>query len=210
VSDSGNGDFEFERRFLVRDAPPHLLDDAPMLIVQSYFLSDGGYALRVRTQAPTQRATLDLDMDEESLLREHAAEVDFAAVTVKGPMVEGTRYEAERQIEPEVAIQMVLRGGHRVAKLRHAVWLGEDGWVLDEFLAANAPLTIAEVERGGPVTNLAIPSFCVTELTTDPRMSNEALAVRPFGGWAEEYAEELALSGPSFLGGLGKNRPLDL
>jgi CYTH domain-containing protein len=210
VSDSGYGDFEFERRFFVRDAPAHLVDDAPTLIVQSYYLAAEGYALRVRVQAPTLRATLDLDADETTLLGQHATEADFAAVTVKGPMAEGTRYEAERQIEPDIAVQMVLRGGHRVAKLRHAVWLGEDGWVIDEFLAANAPLTIAEVERGGPVTNLAIPSFCVTEVTADPRLANESLAVAPFATWASEYAAELGASGPSFLDGLGENRELRL
>jgi CYTH domain-containing protein len=206
VSDSGNGDFEFERRFFVRDAPAHLVDDAPTLIVQSYYLSDDGYALRVRAQAPTVRDSLDLAADELTLLRQHADEVDFAAVTAKGPMVEGTRYEAERQIEPDVAVQMVLRGGQRVAKLRHAVWLGEDGWVIDEFLAANAPLVIAEVERGGPVTDLAIPSFCFTEVTADLRMSNEALASRPFSAWAGQYDAELAALGPAFLDGLGVNR----
>lgn len=209
VSDNGYGDFEFERRFFVRDAPAHLVDDAPTLIVQSYYLAAEGYALRVRVQAPTLRATLDLDADETTLLGQHATEVDFAAVTVKGPMAEGTRYEAERQIEPDVAVQMVLRGGHRVAKLRHAVWLGEDGWVIDEFLAANAPLTVAEVERGGPVTDLAIPSFCVSEITADPRMSNDALATRPFGAWAAQFEAELAKKGPTFLDGLGENRRLE-
>ncbi len=209
MSDNGYGDFEFERRFFVRDAPVHLVDDAPTLIVQSYYLAAEGYALRVRVQAPTLRATLDMDADETTLLGQHATEVDFAAVTVKGPMAEGTRYEAERQIEPDIAVQMVLRGGHRVAKLRHAVWLGEDGWVIDEFLAANAPLTIAEVERGGPVTNLAIPSFCVTEVTADPRMSNDALAARPFGAWVDEYEAELGKTGPTFLDGLGENSRLE-
>jgi len=208
VSDSGNGDFEFERRFLVHDVPAPLIDDAPTLLVQSYYLADEGYALRIRAQAPTQRQTLDPDDDEATLLRQHADEVDFCAVTVKGPMAEGTRYEAERQIDRDVAVQMILRGGKRVAKLRHAVWLGEDGWVIDEFLGANAPLMIAEVERGGPVTDLAIPTFCVTEVTSDPRMSNDSLASRPFGGWAGEYAAELERTGPNFLGGLGKNRSL--
>lgn len=206
MSDSGNGDFEFERRFVVRDVPAHLVDDAPTLIVQSYFLTDEGFALRVRVQAPTLRARLDPAADELALLAQHVDEVDFSAVTVKGPMNEGTRYEAERSLDPVIGVELVRRGGLRVAKLRHAVWLGEDGWVIDEFLAGNAPLMIGEVERGGPVTDLAIPSFCVTEVTTDVRMSNDSLARAPFSGWAKEYEDELATRGPSFLGGLGVNR----
>jgi adenylate cyclase len=208
VSDTGYGDFEFERRFLVRDVPAHLVDDAPTLIVQSYYLADEGYALRVRVQAPTVRSSLDLGATERELLLSHADRVDLAAVTVKGPMVEGTRYEAERQIDTDVAVQMVLRGGHRVAKLRHAVWLGEDGWVIDEFLGQNAPLMIAEVERGGPVTDLAIPSFCVTEVTSDPRLSNDALAFEPFGAWERGSTDELQSRGPAFLTSLGRNRAL--
>jgi hypothetical protein len=37
VSDSGYGDFEFERRFVARDVPRELLEEnPPTLIVQSY------------------------------------------------------------------------------------------------------------------------------------------------------------------------------
>jgi adenylate cyclase len=100
---------------------------------------------------------------------------------------------------------MVRRGGARVAKTRHSVWLGDDGWVIDTFAGANAPLVVAEVERGGPVTDLTIPSFCVTEVTSDPRFSNDALAGRPYGAWASDYEAELAADGPRFLKSLGHN-----
>ena len=52
MTDGGYGDFEFERRFLVRDLPEDLRD-APALIVQSYYLADEGYALRLRAKVPT-------------------------------------------------------------------------------------------------------------------------------------------------------------
>lgn len=202
MSDTGNGDFEFERRFLARDVPVELLDAEPALIVQSYYLADEGYALRVRAQASAV-AGVDLGLDEVSLLERYADRVDFCAVTVKGPMNGGTRYEAEREIDPLVGVQMVRRGGARVAKVRHSVWLGEDGWVVDVFAGANAPLVVAEVERGGPVTDLAIPDFCVTEVTTDPRFANDGLAHRPFAGWVDEWRAELARTGPRFLPGFG-------
>ncbi|WP_448629117.1 hypothetical protein [Cellulomonas soli] len=124
---------------------------------------------------------------------------------MKGPMVEGTRYEAERELDLTVGIEMVRRGDALVAKTRHAVWLGGDGWVVDVFAGANRPLVVAEVERGGPVTDLTIPTFCVTELTDDPRFSNDALAGAPFSGWAGVHARELADDGPRFLQGLGRN-----
>ncbi|QCB93222.1 hypothetical protein [Cellulomonas shaoxiangyii] len=205
MSDTGYGDFEFERRFLARDVPGELLDAAPALIVQSYYLADGGYALRVRAQASAVDVPVDLALDEATLLERFADRVDFCAVTVKGPMAGGTRYEAERQLDPQVGVEMVRRGGARVAKLRYSVWLGEDGWVVDVFAGGNVPLVVAEVERGGPVTDLAIPGFCVTEVTEDGRFANDALAHAPFGVWAAAYADELAATGPRFLPGFGRD-----
>lgn len=203
MSDTGYGDFEFERRFVARDVPAELLDAAPALIVQSYYLADGGFALRVRAQASAVEG-LDVGTgDEVALLERYADRVDFCAVTVKGPMNAGTRYEAEREIDVAVGVEMVRRGGARVAKARHSVWLGEDGWVVDVFAGANAPLVVAEVERGGPVTDLAIPAFCVTEVTSDARFANDGLAHAPYAGWAGEWEAELARTGPRFLPGFG-------
>lgn len=210
MSEQGYGDFEFERRFVARNVPATLLETNPTLIVQSYLLSDEGWAVRIRAQAPGVAATLDPAADELALLEAHVDAVDFGAVTVKGPMNAGTRYEAEREIDPTVAVELVRRGGGRVAKLRHAVWLGEDGWVIDVFAGRNAPLVVAEVERGGPVTDLAIPDFAVTEVTVDPRFANDALARSPFSAWADTFAAELAAQGPTFLTELGTNRRAEI
>lgn len=210
MSEQGYGDFEFERRFVAKDVPANLLEANPTLIVQSYLLSDEGWAVRIRAQAPGVPATLDPAADELALLEAHVDAVDFGAVTVKGPMNAGTRYEAERELDPTVAVELVRRGGGRVAKLRHAVWLGEDGWVIDVFAGRNAPLVVAEVERGGPVTDLAIPAFAVTEVTVDPRFANDALARNPFSAWADDFAAELATTGPAFLTELGTNRRVEI
>jgi len=197
-------DFEFERRFFVRDLPD-ALRDAPALIVQSYFLSDGGYALRVRVQATGVEARLGPDSDARDVLELYRSRFDFAAVTVKGPSVGGTRYEAERQLDPQVGAQLVRRGGAQVIKTRYAAWLGADGWSIDVFGGSNAPLVVAECERSGPVTDLQIPDFCVTELTDDRRFSNESLAVDPFRGWSAAYAQELSAQGPRFRDDFGGN-----
>ncbi|MDM7853806.1 CYTH domain-containing protein [Cellulomonas alba] len=205
MSDTGYGDFEFERRFWVRDLPRDLLDGAPALIVQSYYLADEGYAIRVRVQGTVPGLVVGAQDDELALLDRHAEAIDFCAITVKGPMVGGTRYEAERELDPAMGLELVRRGGARVAKTRHSVWLGDDGWVIDTFAAGNAPLLVAEVERGGPVTDLVVPDFVVTEVTDDPRFSNDALARHPYGAWAGAFEAELATSGPRFLQGLGHN-----
>ncbi|QAY68844.1 hypothetical protein [Xylanimonas protaetiae] len=200
----GYADFEFERRFLVRELPAPLRD-TPALIVQSYFLSDGGYALRVRVQASGVEARLTASSDARDVLARHTSAFDFAAVTVKGPSVGGTRYEAERELEPSVGVELVRRGGAQILKTRYATWLGQDGWVIDEFGGTNHPLLVAEVERSGPVVDLQIPDFCVTELTDDRRFSNESLAVDPYSQWATSFARELATTGPAFRQDFGAN-----
>ncbi|MGY4642969.1 hypothetical protein [Cellulomonas sp. URHB0016] len=205
MSDTGYGDFEFERRFWVERPPSEMLETAPALIVQSYLLARDGFAVRVRAQVSAVTEAVDPGDDELALLERHVRAVDFCAITVKGPMVEGTRYEAERELDPTVAVELIRRAEARVAKLRHSVWLGEDGWVIDVFAGANAPLVVAEVERGSPVTDLVIPGFCVTEVTTDGRFSNDGLAWSPYGAWAESFATELVATGPRFLEGLGHN-----
>lgn len=93
-----------------------------------------------------------------------------------------------------------------VLKVRSSVWLGEDGWIIDRFLAGNAPLMMAEVERDGPVVDLTIPSFCTTEVSEDDRFRNEYLAEHPFGTWAESHRRELDAVGPHFVGSLGRNQ----
>lgn len=61
-------------------------------------------------------------------------------------------------------------------------------------------------ERSGPVTNLTIPKFCITEITDQARFNNDGLANRPFCKWADDFKEELALEGPRFQQYFGKNR----
>ena len=125
-------------------------------------------------------------------------------MTAKGPAVGGTRYEAERELDPTVAGQIVSRAEHVVVKVRYSAWLGEDGWIVDRFLGRNAPLLLAEVERNAPVVDLTIPAFCVTEVSEDDRFRNEYLAHHPFGEWAD-YRDELSQSGPRFVDNLGIN-----
>ncbi|PFG32750.1 CYTH domain-containing protein [Sanguibacter antarcticus] len=206
MSDCGFGDFEFERRFFVDDLPDAARTEPdPMLIVQSYFLAEQGYALRLRVQTNSVLLPLDGTEDELEVLGDFASEFDFCAVTIKGPMNGGTRYEAEREIDVSVGLQMVRMGSARVIKNRYSMWLSGDGWVIDVFGGLNRPLIVAECERGGPVTDLTIPSFCVTEVTEDRRFSNESLSHAPYAGWAERYQHELADRGPQFLQGLGHN-----
>ena len=201
---AGFGEFEFERRFLVRDFPANL-QDSPALIVQSYFLAEDGYAIRVRCQATNLVADFDEMENGPELLRKYREQVDFAAITVKGPAAGGTRYESERVIDHGVGVELVLRGKSLVTKVRYSVWLGQDGWVVDVFGGENYPLIIAECERSSPVTDLQIPDFCYTEITDDHRFANDSLAHHPYSRWYQEYEKELARTGPGYRTDFGSN-----
>ncbi|UXA20504.1 hypothetical protein [Mycobacterium sp. SMC-4] len=198
----GAGDFEFERKFFVREIPAVAASDpTPVLIAQAYLFAADGYAVRVRLQGP---APADPERTPAELVTA-MGEDTIGTMTAKGPAAGGTRYEAERELDPLVAGQIVARADHVVVKIRSSVWLGEDGWIIDRFLAGNAGLVLAEVERNNPVVDLHIPSFCTTEVSEDDRFRNEYLAHRPFGAWAQQYRRELDLLGPTFVNTLGRN-----
>lgn len=203
MSESDFGDFEFERKFYVRELPAvAALDPRPVLIVQAYLFASDGYAVRIRLQGP---APTELPAAPADLVQELGGDA-IGTMTAKGPAAGGTRYEAERDLDPMVAGQIVARADHVVIKVRYAAWLGEDGWIIDRFLGANAPLLLAEVERNAPVVDLAIPAFCATEVSEDDRFRNEYLAHHPFGGWAADYRRELDVTGPGFVDSLGRNQ----
>ena len=202
MSESGFGDFEFERKFFLREIPTVTASDpSPTLIVQAYLFAADGYAVRIRLQGP---APAELDRTPADLVQALGDDA-IGTMTAKGPAAGGTRYEAERELDPVVAGQIVARADHVIIKVRYSAWLGEDGWIVDRFLADNAPLVLAEVERGGPVVDLVIPEFCATEVSEDDRFRNEYLAHQPFGGWAQDYRREFELLGPKFVESLGRN-----
>ena len=105
-------DFEYERRFFCREMPPQLDDgDAPTLIVQSYYVHADNYALRIRLQTRKARVPMTRDTDPLDVLEQCRDLFSQAFVTIKGPAVGGTRYEAEREIDTRVAVELVRRGG---------------------------------------------------------------------------------------------------
>lgn len=199
-------DFEFERRFLVKKFPNHLTEgELGSIIVQTYFLAADGYGLRIRLQVANASSKIPLDIDGKEAIEKFADQFDLCVLTAKGPAVSGTRYEAERELDIGVGIEMSLRGGSTIVKRRFGVWLDEDGWVIDQFCGANAPLVIAECERTSPVTNLAIPSFCEREVTEDYRFSNDFLAANPYGTWESKLPDSKTKSSGNFSTQFGPN-----
>ncbi|MCH4850376.1 hypothetical protein LF907_07140 [Bifidobacterium pseudolongum] len=202
----GTSDFQFARRFFCRELPDEFDDgDAPTLIVQSYFVHEDDYALRIRLQTRAVRVPMSAELDPKAVLERYRDDFREATLTVKGPSRGGTRYEAQRSIDSRVAAEIMLRGGDLIIKNRTSVWIGADGWNIDVFGGANVPLVIAEAERSTPVTNLIIPRFCITEITDQSRFSNDSLSWRPFSQWSSGFERELRETGPQFQQVFGTN-----
>ncbi|MEE1295526.1 MAG: hypothetical protein UHD09_01440 [Bifidobacterium sp.] len=202
-------EYQYQRRFFCRAMPDGLdiMDDGqvPTLIVQGYFVHEDNYALRIRLK--TRRIELEMtpDLDPKKILERYRDDFRVAMLTVKGPSVGGTRYEAERPLDVRIGAELLRRCDDLLIKNRTTAWIGEDGWNIDVFGGANYPLVVAEATRSTPVTNLVIPRFCVSEVTDEPRFSNDALSFRPYGGWAAAYEAELADHGPRFMEQFGTN-----
>jgi adenylate cyclase len=142
---------ETERKFLVRDGWPR---QAPArLIRQGYFPTVSGITMRVRW---TRRLGL---------------------ITIKTPVVAGTRWEAEYPISPYRATELLAQCPHQpIEKLRHQ-W-HEDGvnWEIDEFLGRHAGLCMAEVELLHPWQEVPRPAWLGEEVTREKAFHNSTIA----------------------------------
>ena len=87
-------------------------NDSPTLIIQSYYVHQDNYALRVRLKTKSVRIAMTPDLDPLAVLEKHRDEFRLGSVTVKGPSVGGTRYEASRDLDSRIAGELIKRGGH--------------------------------------------------------------------------------------------------
>jgi len=154
---------EIERKFLVAD--PSIVEGSalPRSEIRQAYLAAGAVSVRVRA------------MDTRGRL------------TVKGPTRGIRRAEFEYDIPLRDAEEMMdsLRQGEIVEKTRYR--LEEKGlvWEVDVFGGANAPLVLAEVELDDEGVEVTKPGWLGEEVSDDPRFSNAALALRPFGAWGD-------------------------
>jgi CYTH domain-containing protein len=107
------------------------------------------------------------------------------------------RHEFEYPIPAADADALLALCPTALRKWRYGLDLPDGDWVLDVFEDANAPLVIAEVELASPHQPVAVPSWCVQEITGQGRYSNAALAASPLAAWpaAERRALLALLSG---------------
>ena len=155
---------EIERRFRVRTDAWRDAAVSGTPFVQGY-LSDAG---RDGTTVRVRRAG------------------DRAWLTIKGPTRGTTRAEFEYGIPPEEASELLatLAVGEVIHKVRHRVPVGRHVFEVDVFAGSNAGLVLAEVELGSEDEAFERPQWLGDEVSHDGRLSNAALAQRPYRTWA--------------------------
>ncbi|MBM5809479.1 MAG: CYTH domain-containing protein [Cyanobacteria bacterium M_surface_7_m2_040] len=101
------------------------------------------------------------------------------------------RHEFEYPIPPADAEALLQLSPQALSKSRYGLDLPGGDWVLDVFDAANAPLVIAEVELTSADQDLAVPAWCLREITGQGRFSNAALAACPLSRWDARERRQL-------------------
>jgi CYTH domain-containing protein len=174
---------EIERRFLVAGEAWRSLVAWSQALDQGYLVASAtGPTLRVRSARTPGLAS-----------PAGPAEGAQAWLTLKLAASGIARHEYEYPIPPSDGLALLDHCGSTLVKQRYGLTLPGGDWVLDVFEAANA-LVIAEVELERPDQAVAIPSWCVREITGEGAFSNAALARHPFGQWPIQEQEPVLRS----------------
>lgn len=70
-----------------------------------------------------------------------------------------------------------------VEKIRHRIKVGGMQWEVDEFLALNKGLFLAEIELESETQDILLPEWVGEEVTSDHRYYNSWLSAHPYATW---------------------------
>lgn len=167
---------EIERRFLVRTTAWQDQVRTSVHLSQGYIsISPHGVTTRVRHDHGKGWLTLKAPI---------AAGVAPAIAPIQ-------RWEFEYAIPLGDAKCLLERCPHQLSKERHMLNLTGGDWVVDCFAGANRGLVLAEVELERSDASLCLPPWLGPEVSGDGRLSNAALAQRPWSQWLEEEKQAL-------------------
>ena len=152
---------EIERKFLVTDDRWRQQIERSIEMRQGYLAQDERRAIRVRIFG--NQAHINIKASDDGI---HRHEFEYAI-----PLADA-RDLFEHVVE-----------GPMVEKIRHEMHVGEHLWEVDEFLGANAPLVVAEVELAHADEAFERPPWLGAEVSEDKRYYNSSLALRPYSRW---------------------------
>lgn len=156
---------EIERRFLLANDGWRKQAAEAKLLSQGYFCVEKECTIRVRIA--DGRAWL----------------------TLKGYLSDVSRSEFEYEIPVAHARQMMeTMCSFRLEKRRYEVACQGFVFEVDEYLGANAPLIVAELELPSEHTVFPRPDWLGAEITSDARFTNAYLSRHPYSQWPSENA----------------------
>lgn len=153
---------EIERRFRVRGDAWRALA-APQALQQGYMIVDKACSIRVR------------------IAGEHAW------LTIKGFISDVSRHEFEYPVPLAHAQTMLAQMcPFKLEKNRYSIEYQSVVFDVDEYLGANAPLIVAEIELAHENADFPKPDWLGEEITCDGRFSNAYLSKHPYSQWPKQ------------------------
>lgn len=150
---------ETERKFLVTNEDWRIMAP-PVHYIQGYLTTDPERTIRVRIAG------------------------NRGYLTIKGKVESFTRQEFEYEIPVSDARKLMkLSVTQPVEKFRSKIPFEGKIWEVDEFVAANEGLIMAEIELDSEDEKFELPPWIGEEVTGDPRYFNSYLAKNPFSKW---------------------------
>jgi adenylate cyclase len=153
---------EIERKFLLQGEAWRALAE-PVLLRQGYLSTDPARTVRVRIEGGQ------------------------ATLTIKGQSAGATRGEWEYPVPLDEAGELLdqLCQQPLLEKYRRRIAYRGHTWEVDEFLAANAGLVVAEIELGSEHEAFDKPDWIGAEVTGDSRYYNSNLIRLPYSMWSQ-------------------------
>lgn len=151
---------EIERKFLVKDDSWRKDVESSYGIRQAYFFQNPINSVRLRIIG------------------------DHANLNIKSGTLGIRRLEFEYDIPIADGLEMLeLCIQPYIEKIRHIVYADGYKWEIDEFLAENSGLVVAEVELQNENDEIAKPVWLGNEVSHDPAYYNVCLIERPYKSW---------------------------
>ena len=152
---------EIERKYLVKqDQWEDLEKPRGEMYRQGYLLTDPQKTIRVRQTS------------------------DKGFLTIKGLSVGATRAEYEYEIPFGEAKELLDQFAvAELSKIRYKIVFDNYLWEVDEFLAENNGLIVAEIELSSEDENFDIPDWIGEEVTGEEKYYNSNLVIEPFKDW---------------------------
>ena len=153
--------YEIERKFLLTSDAWRQQIDRTLEIKQAYFCNTEKASLRIRISDQTGFIS-SKSMTQQ--IRRHEFEYEV-------PL-----HDAEFMLE-----NMCM--GSPIIKKRHLVKVDQHVWEVDEFLADNEGLIVAEIELGYEDEPFTKPEWVGEEVSSDKKYTNMTLVTNPFKNW---------------------------